>query len=136
MIANTKARMDDCEHQSENHRDNAHISSRNDVARTLPNTRRPVKADAGAGVQSEEKPTARVILPQVAISPRKYASVSPRFFRMGSNPMTFSFCCASAPLMISLISALSFASTGTGVFAGAKKPTHEPEWTPGKPISP
>jgi hypothetical protein len=44
-----------------------------------------------------------------------------------SNPIALSFWCASCSRMIALISALSLATTASGVFAGAKKPTHEPE---------
>ena len=46
---------------------------------------------------------------------------------IGSKPFCASFSCKSGSFISALISALSLATTASGVLAGAKKPTHEPE---------
>src|SRR5215471_9322601 len=85
--------------------------------------------------QSAEKPIARVILPHVATSLRKSAAASACDLTIGSKPIVLSLSCASCVFMISLMRALSVATIGAGVFAGAKKPTHDPEKKFGNPIS-
>src|SRR6266545_1983288 len=87
----------------------------------------PLYQAARVLVQSTVMPTARTILPQLAISPLKYATVSASFFTIGSNPIALSRCSTSASFMTWLISALSLLTIASGVLAGAKNATHDPE---------